>query len=540
MAKAHAGMCVARGQGVLRSLPSLRERTTPESWLAPGRNCWRVATSDRASVLVDADAYFGAVADAIANARTSVLILAWDIDSRTALAGGADDERTHRLGGMLRAALDRHPSLEVRVLNWDFALIYAFEREFLPQYRPEWRTHPRLRFHFDGTHPLGACHHQKVVVVDDAVAFAGGLDICDRRWDTSAHDPDDPRRIDLGGKSYPPFHDVQMVVDGDAARALGELARQRWRDATGETLPAPRPLHADHWPASVAPDFTDVDVAIARTAPASPTTPGVREVERLFLDAIAAARHTIYAENQYFTSDVVADALVTRLEEPDGPEVVIVVPRDGCGWLEEQTMSMRRRRIVAKLRAHDRFDRLRIYAPLIDDEVVVNVHSKVMIVDDVHLRVGSANLSNRSMAVDTECDLAIVADREATRAAIASVRDRLLADHLGVTPDEIAATFADTGSVIGTIERTRTRRHRLTPLPEASPAWLDYLPPETYVFDPVEPIDAARIIGSLLPLDTAAPRSWLPFALGAVGFLVGLALGRWTGRRATRGGARHD
>ncbi len=47
------------------------------------------------------------------------------------------------------------------------------------------------------------------------------------------------------------------------------------------------------------------------------------------------------------------------------------------------------------------------------------VHSKVMIVDDGFLRVGSANLNNRSMGADTECDLAFEASCDEHREFIA-------------------------------------------------------------------------------------------------------------------------
>ena len=350
----------------------------------PGRNCWRTAAASRVAVLIDAAAYFDAVVAAIERAEHSVIILSWDVDSRTTLAGGCD---SRRLGAVLRDALQRKPQLEVHVLNWNFALIYVLERELFAAYRRDWQAHPRLHYHADGTHPLGASHHQKVVVVDDAVAFSGGLDICARRWDTPAHDRNDARRVDLAGVPYPPFHDVQIAVAGDAARALGDLARERWLQATGERLAPPPAPKADPWPPAVVPEFSDVEVAIARTIPGSEPAPAVREVETLFRDAIRDARRWIYAENQYLTWPGVADALLPRLAEPDGPEVVLVVPREGCGWLEEQTMSMRRERVIERLRAGDRHGRLRIYAPVIDGDVAVNVHSKVMIVDDTFLRV---------------------------------------------------------------------------------------------------------------------------------------------------------
>ena len=115
-------------------------------------------------------------------------------------------------------------------------MIYTLEREFFPRYKLKWRTHKNIHFHLDGAHPAGASQHQKIVVVDDAVAFVGGFDLSKWRWDTPEHAIDNELRIDPDGKPYPPFHDVQMLVDGDAAEALGELARERWHIAAGKKI----------------------------------------------------------------------------------------------------------------------------------------------------------------------------------------------------------------------------------------------------------------------------------------------------------------
>ena len=177
-------------------------------------------------MLVDADAYFRAVRAAIRNARHSIFILSWDIDSRTRLVPeGANDGFPEPLGDFLHEVVKSRHGLRAYVLNWDFAMLYALEREWLPLYKLDWRTHRRLAFRMDGKHPLGGSHHQKIVVVDDSVAFVGGLDLTRARWDTPAHAAVEPLRCDSDGKPHAPFHDVQAMVDGPAARALGELAR---------------------------------------------------------------------------------------------------------------------------------------------------------------------------------------------------------------------------------------------------------------------------------------------------------------------------
>ena len=116
------------------------------------------------------------------------------------------------------------------------------------------------------------------------------------------------------------------AVDGAAARALGEQARERWQTATGQSL---EPVDAKHaaWPSKLEPALRNVDVGIARTLPELDDRGEVREVEALNLAAIAAARHTIYLENQYLAARRIVDALAARLGENDGPEIVIVLPR---------------------------------------------------------------------------------------------------------------------------------------------------------------------------------------------------------------------
>ena len=126
-----------------------------------------------------------------------------------------------------------------------------------------------VRFGFDDHHPVGASHHQKVVVVDDQLAFCGGIDLTGHRWDTSAHRPDEPARKTPIGEVYEPYHDVQAMVMGPPAMSLGTLARDRWRALGEYRLPPVNKSAEPLWPPDITPDFTDVDVAIARTMPPS-------------------------------------------------------------------------------------------------------------------------------------------------------------------------------------------------------------------------------------------------------------------------------
>src|SRR6185369_6889420 len=305
--------------------------------------------ASRVKFLVDGAAYFAVLADTLEQARESILIVGWDFDSRIHLKPAADPRGAPAdLGATLNTLAARRPSLHVHILVWDFAMIFALEREATPFFGPGWRHHPRIHFHMDGNHPIGASHHSKIVVIDDAIAFVGGLDLARGRWDTPEHRPDDTRRVDANGIIPAPHHDLQIGVSGQVAACLGDLIRQRWLAVTGRRPRVPT-AHRDLWPASLAPDLTNVKVAIARTEPQYPGNKGTREIEKLFLDSIATAQRFIYIENQYLSSAVIGDALVNRLRERDGPEVVAVISKASAGWLEGATMDVFRWRLVKRL-----------------------------------------------------------------------------------------------------------------------------------------------------------------------------------------------
>jgi uncharacterized membrane protein YdjX (TVP38/TMEM64 family) len=356
---------------------------------------------------------------------------------------------------------------------------------------------------------MGASHHQKVIVVDDQTAFVGGMDLAKWRWDSPRHLENDPRRTDPGGNPYPPYHDVQVALDGEAAHALGKLVRERWRRATGETIEALLSVGNNPWPAGLRPDFRDVEVAIARTIPPHDGRSEVREVEALTLDAIRRASSSIYIENQFLTSMSVCKALEERLSSETGPDVVIVLPYKRTSWLEEYSMGLMRSRCLRRLHAANCFDRLRVYYPHIPgmDEQVMNVHAKLMIVDGRFLRVGSSNLTNRSMGLDTEADIAIEAGhRKDVLERIQELQRHLLAHHLEVDEREVQRSL-DTHYRLGpAIDELRTTEHRsLAPLDGLLDERLEQAVPESTFFDPERPLAPDRLVDELVGRDRRAP-----------------------------------
>ena len=483
----------------------------------------------RVAVLIDAEAYFRRFAEAAEQAERTIIILGWDFDSRTPLSQPPEQGMPGRLGDFLNALARRKRHLRIHVLNWDYPLLFATDRETRPLYGLSWKPARHVRLRYDNTQPVGGSHHQKIVVIDDAIAFNGGLDLASRRWDTCDHKPADERRM-VDGKPYPPFHDVMLAVDGEAARALGRVARERWRNATGETIPGSLPPYdADRWPDGLEPTFRDVTVAVARTVPPTPVTTEVHEIEALYIDMIARARRTIYIENQYFTSDRVGTALAARLREPDPPEIVLVTRLLSHGWLEENTMTVLRTRLVKMVREADgggRFEAYYPHVPKLAEGTCVDVHAKLIIVDDEWLRVGSANLSNRSMGLDTECDLVVEARGRADVAdAIAGVRNRLLAEHLDVEPDAVrAAIDGERGSLHAAIRRLHTEDRSLRVL-EADEAPAGIAVDLATVADPERPVPVDLMVQEFSP-DLSSPRrpAWRALAaVAAAALLLALA-----------------
>jgi phosphatidylserine/phosphatidylglycerophosphate/cardiolipin synthase-like enzyme len=424
-----------------------------------------MAQAGRAAVLIDAACYFARLEHSLRLARRSILIIGWDFDGRIKLRPDAGQE-CPALGELLRSLVEAHPELEIRILVWSLATVHAPSAARPLVVGTEWQRHPRISLRLDREHPIYAAHHQKIVSIDDSLTFAGGIDLTVGRWDTSGHRAGDPARLTPDGPAYGPVHDLQMVVDGDAARALVDLAHRRWRDATGEAL-EPVDTDADLWPLDLKPDFMRIPVAIARTMPPWGEEPAVREVAALTLDALSAARHSIYIEAQYLASFAIGDLLAERLATADGPEIIILVPQSMPGWLERFAMGSNRDRLIRRMKQADRFDRLRIYRPVVpaqEAECEVLIHSKLIIVDDAFVRIGSSNINNRSIGLDTECDLAIEAPDNAVRRSIARLRERLLAEHLGVSPDRVAEVAAAEGSLVRAIEALNHNRRGLRAL----------------------------------------------------------------------------
>ncbi|MGX9426585.1 MULTISPECIES: VTT domain-containing protein [Bradyrhizobium] len=491
------------------------------SVLVPGDTIWRKCDAGRVAVLNDAAEYFGVLREALLLAERQVFIIGWDIHSETPLVGPsgvADDGLPDTLGPFLKALVEQKDNLDINILVWDFAALYARERE---RHSARKLASPTNRVHIclDSSLPLGSAQHQKFVVIDNSLAFVGGLDLTIRRWDTSEHALHHSFRKDPAGIAYPPFHDVQCMVDGAAARALGELAIRRWNAAGCDTMPIAI-YHAERWPDSVASQAENIPLGIARTELGTRFEPPVHEVERLFYASIATAKKLIYIENQFTSSAEIAEALARRMREVPELRVLIVTPKRHASWLESRTMQSGRGDFVGPFHRAEVASRIRMLYPLTrdgDDAVPVMVHSKLMTIDDEFLRIGSSNINNRSMGADTECDLCFEATDDGHRRFIRNVRHRLLAHHCGLSESAIAANEECLLEFLDAHAASRAEKVLLpVDLEDARfGPFTEILQP---IADPKEPLDLQR----------AADRTWtartMAVVLGIIASLVLLTL----------------
>jgi phosphatidylserine/phosphatidylglycerophosphate/cardiolipin synthase-like enzyme len=470
--------------------------------LEPGTTCWRREISGRAALLVDMADYFDAAMSAMRTARRSVYLLNWAFEPQTLFhpQPGCTGPQDDRIANFLKTLASK--KLDVRVLCWKSALPVAATQHWFTLADRKVFAGTEVKFVLDGKLPMGASHHQKAIIIDDAIAFCGGGDIGPDRWDTPLHLDDDPRREKTkhprrgsDENDFDSRHEVMGVVEGAAAQALGALFRSRWARATGEDLPEIRPLRAA-WPASMTAQFRDIEVGLSRTYGFWRGNPEVREAECLHLTSIAEAKSCIYMENQYFTSPLIAAALAKRLAEPNGPEVILIGTEHSPSYFDQATMDRTRVKFVEQLVRADKHDRLRVYTPVTTLGRIIIVHAKLTIIDDRLMRIGSANLNNRSLGFDTECDMSFEASGRpggGNRLEIARLRTRLLAHWLGCEEAVVEAAIGKAGAIGHGIDALRNAGYaRLRPLQLKPVTGFQALVAAYHLGDPFTPADSWR------------------------------------------------
>jgi phospholipase D1/2 len=477
--------------------------------ICEGKTCWTIVEVEQSAVLIDAEAYYASFCAAALLARRSIYITGWQFDTHARLLRPAPDgslPHPVELLEFLNYLCERTPELEIFLTAWDYSVVYALEREWLQKLKFDFRSHERVHFEFLNHPEGGGCHHQKLAIVDGQVAFLGGLDLCDARWDTRHHRPHDPGRLNVNGDPYKAFHDIQVAVRGPVLGVLSELFAEGWARAKSKT-----PLPAGHREGN-RPEAFELGgltrgqglalrarrVAVCRTDLVEAGQPAICEVQALFESAILGAQRLIYIETQYFTSRAIAEALCRRLADAAQSklELVLLMPNGADSPKEDFVLGNRQRavrRLVAEVAKHHGHE-LRVLMSSEDDSgstPATFIHSKLMIVDDEFVTIGSANLTNRSMRVDRELNVAYAAqleteaDAELLRQDIRALRASLLAEHAGV---EDTVAFEAPDGLIARLDQVcgaPDNKLHCQPLPEAE----DDDPLLVAIFDPSQPLD---------------------------------------------------
>jgi phospholipase D1/2 len=477
------------------------------SILTTGRNCWDISDAKETGLLIDGRDYYLAFYKAASKAERYILICGWQFDTDVCLVRGQDVPEGKDVGllSFLNGLCEKNNQLRIYILAWNFNAIYGIDREWFQKWYFNWTTNDRLKFCFDACHCLGASHHQKFAVVDGAVAFLGGLDLCSSRWDDRDHCADNSNRMNTDQSTYGPFHDIQSYHTGSVVEKLAELFRERWRIGCGEELDIPGTA------AKMKVDFAGQlpiashRVGISRTQ--AKTDDGkqesIQEIRQLFVDAIDNAESLIYIENQYFSSKAIFGALFKRMKKkaPSPLQIVLVLAKDANAFVEKVSIGIAQGKVIGCLKelAAETGHRLGVYysACSADDgqEVPIYIHSKLFLVDDRFLSVGSANMNNRSMVLDTEVNVTWEAspNQNSLVRSIRNIRASLLAEHIGSKDPTELRRLASVEGLVDYLDRRanggscRLRRH---PSLDENPADYEVLSsifPDGFPFDWEEP-----------------------------------------------------
>jgi phosphatidylserine/phosphatidylglycerophosphate/cardiolipin synthase-like enzyme len=275
-----------------------------------------------------------------------------------------------------------------------------------------------------------ASYHQKMLTIDGEVAYVTGMNVRSVDWDTTEHHVFDERRMAfdataedrlevLDGMAMTdnnPRRDYGVRVEGPAVADVDMLLRQRWAEtivedepyAAGNTMWAPTPTAAAR-PSGVTAQF---QVTMPDPIPE-------RSILESMAKAIAQADRYIYIEDQYWRAPLLNEVLLETLQSKPWVKLIVVTQPvalydPGAHWTAQTDQLFRNevpdQYLTLQLRTFDwGVDEDWIGDDEIDvHDLPVNVHSKLMIVDDRYLSVGSANKNNRGLLFEGEANMAVL------------------------------------------------------------------------------------------------------------------------------------
>ena len=454
--------------------------------------------------IFEAGPYYQRVSELLEDAQHYAIFVGWQIDSRLPLPRpfrpgqtgdaegktGAPQSSIESLKEKILRLVESKPGFHFYFLMWDHAYFYVLERETW-QGRIWDDLHPRVHFLFDNRHPFGGSHHEKICIIDGTTAFCGGIDLCDERWDSPQHLYTDPRRsLGWGHEHHGPYHDIAVQVKGPICAKIQDHVHRRWRSLSTVAFPA-LPV----FPSTAQLTEGSHHVYLSRTIAeieAGPRRSIIREIEFLFRDLIQSARHRIILEGQYYWSEEINEMLLAKIQEVKGTDFEIILILADTHRLKGLTRQL----TIHELKLLDRLERaarsaavkLTVGFPHVHPPVgeggrtkPIYIHSKVMIIDDRFISIGSANLASRAIRVDTEVNLTFEARTDAEHAHVRKFAQSVL-KHWNIPPENLA----DSDVHLHLLDASQELREH-----EAELSWFGWFihkyVPWKYFFDPKVP-----------------------------------------------------
>ena len=299
-------------------------------------------------------------------------------------------------------------------------------------------------------------HHQKFVILrhrllpENDVAFIGGIDLCKGRRDDHHHQGDHQNQTMAAIYGpRPPWHDIQLAVQGPAVGDAETVFRERWDDQAplsrnpfhliGERIrredrsAGPLPIQGPD-PAPQGSHAVQLLRTYPRRRPGYPFAPnGEMSVARGYRKALAQARSLVYVEDQYLWSVEVAEVFAEALVRAPELRLIIVIPgfpdQDGRASKPPNLLG---REPAMKMLKKAGGSRVAIYSLENAAGTPIYVHAKVCIIDDTWACVGSDNANRRSWTHDSELSCAVLdTSGDSTNSWAHSVRLELAREHLG-------------------------------------------------------------------------------------------------------------
>lgn len=381
----------------------------------------------------EAGPFYDRISDCLESAENFAIFVGWQVDSRLPMKRPAlydlNPLGRETFQQKLIRLCEARAQLQIFLLMWDHAYFYSLERETW-QGRIWESIHPRIHFVFDNRHPFGGSHHEKICLIDGRIAFCGGIDLCGDRWDSPQHLFHDPRRsLDWITEQHGPYHDLAVQVTGPICEKIQCHIAERWRtlcripfpNTTRHKLSAEQVARHGH---TVYLSRTSIPIA------ASPESPrAIREVEFLFRDLILCAKKRIILEGQYYWSPQINDLLITQVLKMKNQDFEIILILTDLEKTDTPTRKMAHYQyhLLQKLNkaAHASGVRLLCGNPYSFSRPVY-IHSKLILVDDQYLSIGSANFATRALRLDTELNLTLEARTPSEHLHISRVAEFIL------------------------------------------------------------------------------------------------------------------